>query len=141
MVREFYNLYKLGVGVDSGGYHAAFDELLAVGIIELVAVAVAFLGGVVAVGFCRFRIRGQSTGVCAQTHGAAHLREAFLLLHQVDDRVGRVVFDLGAVGFFQSQNIAGELDHGTLHAQANSKEGNAVFSGISDGFDFAVNAA
>ena len=37
--------------------------------------------------------------------------------------------------------MTGELHRGQLHSQADSQEGNAVFAGIADGFDFSFHAA
>ncbi len=45
------------------------------------------------------------------------------------------------MGLLQPDHVAGELDHGALHAQADAEEGNAALAGEADGVDLALDAA
>ena len=107
-------------------------ELLPVGVVELVAVAVP-LGD-------RLGCRSSWPPCCpgASRAGWAPSRIvpplsviALLLVQQADHRVGVVLVELGGVGPLQAQHVAGELDHGALHAQADAEEGDAALRGRS----------
>ena len=64
-----------------------------------------------------------------------------LLVEQADHRVRRVLVELGRVGAGQADDVAGELDHGALHAQADAEERNAPLAGVADRLDLALDAA
>lgn len=44
-------------------------------------------------------------------------------------------------GVGDAQHVAGELDHGALHAQTDAEERNVVFAGATHGHDLALDAA
>ena len=48
---------------------------------------------------------------------------------------------LRRVGVLQADDVAGELDHGALQAQADAEEGNLLLAGKADGLDLAADAA
>ncbi len=54
---------------------------------------------------------------------------------------GVALVKLGAGGSGQAADVAGELDDGDLHAEADAEEGDAVFAGILGGSDLALGAA
>ena len=64
-----------------------------------------------------------------------------LLVEQHDDRVRRVAVELGGVGVGQAHDVAGELDHRALQAQADAEERHLVLAGEADRLDLAVDAA
>ena len=53
----------------------------------------------------------------------------------------RVLVELGRVGAGQVADVAGELDHRALHAQADAEERNALRAGVANRGDFAFDAA
>ena len=53
----------------------------------------------------------------------------------------RVGVEFGAVGAVQMQHVAGEFDHGALHAQADAEVGDLVLAGEADGLHLAFDAA
>ena len=61
-----------------------------------------------------------------------------LLVHEVDDGVGRLAVELGGVGAGQPAQVAGELDHHRLHAQAQAQAGDLVLAGVAGGGDLAL---
>ena len=86
LVRYLYYLDEVCGGVDTHALHTRLFVFVKVGVIELIAVAVSFLNqrhlaiGLVSTAvFCQFALVG------TQSHGAAHLGDALLLLHDVDD--------------------------------------------------------
>ena len=76
-----------------------------------------------------------------EAHRAALLGHALLLLHQVDDRVRRLLVELGRVRVRPAQHVAGIFDHGTLHAEADAEERDLVFARILDREALARHAA
>ncbi len=79
-------------------------------------------------------------GVRAKPHGATHVGDSFLLLHQINYRIGCVAYHFSGIGFLQSQNISGKLNNRTLHCKANAKEGYTVLPGIPNSFNFTLNS-
>ena len=77
----------------------------------------------------------------AEAHGAAEVDDLFLLLHEADDGVRGALVKLDAGGSGQAADVAGILDDGDLHAEADAEEGDAVFAGILGGCDLALGAA
>ena len=77
----------------------------------------------------------------AETHGAPEVDDLFLLLEKADDGVGGAFVELGAVGIVPAADVAGELDDGDLHAEADAEEGDVVFAGVAGGGDFPLSAA
>ena len=80
-------------------------------------------------------------GVKPQPHGAAHIHNAALVGHQVNDRVRRARVELGGIGAFVAQHMAGELHHHQLHPQTKAKIGHFVLAGIAGRENFALDAA
>ena len=78
--------------------------------------------------------------VSTEAHRAAHLGDGLLLLHEVDDVVGRVGVHLAAVGVGIAENVAGKLDDHHLHAEADTEGGQVVGAAILGGEDFALSA-
>ncbi len=77
----------------------------------------------------------------AEAHRAAHVLDVLLLGQQVDDRVRRLGVELGGVGAGHAADVARELGHGALHAQADAEERDLVLAAVLDGLDLALDAA
>ena len=49
--------------------------------------------------------------------------------------------EFAGVGVGEAADVAGELDAGGLHAEADSEIGDVVFAGVADGVEHAFDAA
>src|SRR5262249_19099204 len=132
---------QLAVRAGAADEHAVGLELAAVLIIELEAVAMAFVDLAGAIGLVGPAAGDQAARVGAQAHGAAQVGDGVLLVQHADDGVGTIAVHLGAVGVGQADLVAGELDGGALEAEADAEEGNATFAGEADRLDLAGDAA
>src|SRR5690606_24676633 len=70
-----------------------------------------------------------TTVVRAESHGASLIRNFFLSLHHVDNRIFGLGIELSRIGV-QANNVTGELHHSTLHAQANAEERDLVLPDV-----------
>ena len=103
--------------------------------------AVTLTDEVRAIGGSDLRSWAQYAVVAPETHRAPEVGDALLLFHEVDDLVcGRGV-NLCGVGIAPAQDVAGELDDHTLHAEADTQRGDAVLTGIAQGDELPVNTA
>ena len=103
-------------------------------------VALADLGSsAISLGGQRIFLQNASPG--AQAHGAAHLFHAQQLAQLIDDAVRTGGVKLARIGVLEAADVAGKLDAGGLHAQANSKVRNLLLAGIADGVQHALDAA
>ena len=130
-----------GVGGGAGDAQAGAGEQGFVLAVEFVAVAVAFGDFGAAVGLGGQRAGLEHAGPGAEAHGAAHLFDAGELAEFVDDAVGRGGVELAGVGAVQPADVAGELDAGGLHAEADAEVGRAGLARVADGVEHAFDAA
>ena len=79
--------------------------------------------------------------VGAEAHRAALGDDVALLVHQHDNRLGRLRVDLHRVGLLQAEHVAGELDHRDLEPETEAVVGNLVFACVAGGGDLALDAA
>ncbi len=141
VVGQFDNLNQTGVGILAHTLHAGLLKTGAVIVVKLEAVTVTLPDLRSAIGGCHSRAFAQHTVISPETHGAAHIVDALLLFHQVDDIVGGVGVHLGRVGFLEPEHIAGKLYHHALHAQADAEGGNVVSATPLESHKFALDAA
>ena len=137
-------LHQISSRVDAHTFHASRLVFLFICVVEFVAVAMTLFDKL-RVGCRRVCFHGatalpQFAIVCSQTHRSAHLGDAFLFLHQVDDGVRRVCRHLTAVGIRIAQHIPGKLYRHHLHAQTDAKGRNIVRPGVLCGYQFSLNA-
>ena len=95
-------------------------------------------------GSIKFRGEGaflQNARIRAEAHGAAFLRYAALLLHEVDDGMRGLFVELRGVGVCPADYVAGVLDYRALHSEADAEEGDPVFARVFDRRDLALDAA
>src|SRR5699024_8163639 len=83
----------------------------------------------------------QDAGVSAQSQCASDVFYADLILHDVDDRVGCIGFELHAVGVVVADDIPGKFHDCELHSEAEAEERDVVGAGIFDSLDLALHAA
>jgi hypothetical protein len=141
VIGELDHLHEFAVGAHTGDHKPVVGELLQILLIDLVAVTVPladlghFIGPV-----------GQGpllelAGICAETHGAAHLLDSQQIAQLVDDGVGSVGIELGGGGVLDPTDVACVLDNHALHTEADAKERYLVLTGIAHGVDLAGGAA
>ena len=169
-IRNLYDFHEVGCWVDAHAFHARLLIFRFVGIVELIAMAMTFLGkktlsllsndgeslaiarklcaflpsltgGVGGVCLVRLATLHQFTFVRTQSHGASHLGDVLLLLHDVDDVVWRLRIHLTAVGILVAQHVAGKFDDHHLHTQTDAEGGNIMSAGVFGGNDFSFNTA
>src|SRR5579884_1814707 len=85
----------------------------------------------------RFSVRHQTADPTPQSHRAAFVRHLALIEHQIDNGIGRLLIEFGAIGVFKAKDITGEFDDRHLHAQAEPKVGNILAAGEISSLDFA----
>src|SRR5438445_11934073 len=141
MIAQLDNFHELAAGAGAGDGQAVGGELLAVLIVELIAMAMAFLHLETAVGPVRFASFDEHRRIKSEAHGAAYLGDVILLVEQADDRVPAIAIHLGAIGIGQADDIAGELDDRALEAEADAKIRQLPLAGITDRFKLAFDAA
>jgi hypothetical protein len=124
----------------AGDAQACAGEQGLVFAVEFVTMAVPFADLCGLVGAGSDRILRQYTGPRAQAHGAAHLLHAGEFAQLEDDAVGSGGVEFAGAGADQAANIAGILDAGCLHAQADTEVGHVVFARIADGVEHAFDA-
>jgi hypothetical protein len=130
-----------GVGRGAGEAKACAGEDGFVLAIELVTMAMALADLGLAVG-----VGGEGVGLHdavpgSEAHGAAHLFDAGEFAEFVDDAVGGGGVELAGVGVLEAADVAGVLDAGGLHAEADAEVGYGFFAGIADGVEHAFDAA
>jgi hypothetical protein len=86
-------------------------------------------------------VRVELHGVGAQAHRAAEVGDLLLLGQQVDDGPLRLDVELRRVGAVHPGDVARELGHGDLHAEADPEVGHALLAGDLRGEDLALDPA
>ena len=148
-LRQLDHLGQLLALGDRGDHEAGVLQALQVLLVGLVAVAVA-LGDDVAIDAVRDGAGLDVRALRAQAHRAAEVGVGIApldravgvlpLVDQGDDRVLGVRLELGGVGIGQAGHVAGVLDGGDLHAQADAQVRDAVLAGVLCGDDLALDA-
>ena len=134
------DFHQVGLRIDARTLHAGCLVLGLVVVVELIAVAVTLLDVLRAVSLVSLAALLQDTFVGAQTHGAAHVGDGLLLLHDVDDVMRCFFVHFAAVSVGQSQDIPCELDGHALHAQTDAERRDVVSAGVLDGDKLAGDA-
>ncbi len=93
------------------------------------------------IGLRSTRARTQMAVVGAETHGATHVADALLLLHQVDYRMAGARIHLCGVGIFETHHVAGEFDHHALHAETDAEGGHVMLAAPFQGHELAFDAS
>ena len=99
MLGQFDDLNQLAVRSKAAESKAGFLELVAIRVVELVAMAVAFVddkGAIEPRGFCA---HDQLARLGAEAHGAAFFGDFGLLIEYGDDRIRSVEVEFGGVRF------------------------------------------
>src|SRR3990170_3156559 len=148
---QFHHLAQLlGLG-EPGNAQPFFLQPAKVLVVRLVAMPVALVDDVLAVDPACLAARLEGRSLCPKTHGAAQvgllgaaLDAAVAVLplgDEGDDRMRRVGVELGRIGPRKADHVAGEFDHGELHAKANAQVRHPVLARVLDGLHLAFDAA
>ena len=116
-------------------------KLLAVGVVKLVTMPVAFIDFLGAVQLGGLAAGRQFAGLCAQAHGAAHVGDVLLFVEQGDDEVGCLRIKLRRMRACQLQCVPGKFNTGDLHAEAQSEVRHIIFACVLGGQHLAFHAA
>ena len=141
VVGQLDHLDQALVGRGAAGDQALVLELAPQEHVHLVTVTVALVDDALAEDLPRPRALVQFHRVGAEPHRAAHVAQFFLFGQQVDHRVGRLGIELGGVGAVHPGDVAGELDHRDLHAEADAEVGDLALAGDPRGLDLALDPA
>ena len=138
---DFHGLHQPPVGGEAGEGEAGGLQRVAVGVVELIAVAVALadLQRIVAMGDGRAPF--QPAGITAQPQRAALVDLVVLIGHEMNDLMRAVLVELVGICLGEARDVARVLDHRDLHAQADAEVGHMVFAGILCRQDHALDAA
>ena len=115
MIFQFDDFHELAVGRRAAENEAGLLKFLAVVVVELVAMAMAFVDDEGAVKLSCLRADGELARLRAEAHRAALLGDFALRVKERDDGVRGVFVELGGVRFLQFQNAAGKFNRGNLH--------------------------
>src|SRR6266478_248885 len=145
---HFAQLLALG---EAGNPQALVLQSLHVLVVDLIAVAVAFVDHVRAVDLAREAPGLERGALSAQAHRPAEiglfvaaLDAAVAVLplgHERDHRVRRVAVEFRAVRAREADDVSREFDHRELHAEANPEIRDLVLARVLDRLHHAFNAA
>ena len=128
---NFHYFHKIGSRVHPYPFHARLLKLLEVAVVELIAVTVTFLDQhLLTICLPRTTVFHEFALIGTQSHRTAHLRDALLLFHEVDNVVWCVFIHLTTVGILITQHVSGKLNDHHLHAQADTEGGDIMCPGI-----------
>ena len=116
-------------------------ELLAVVVVELVAVAMPLGNLQASVALGRLAPGDQGGGLGPEPHRPPLVGHRALLVEQANDRMGGVLVELGGVRPGQPEGVSRVFRHGALHSQADAEKGDAVLPGVGHGVHLALDAA
>src|SRR5581483_7893239 len=122
MVAQLDHFDELAVGAGAGHLQAVGGELLAELIVELIAMAMTLAHHHLAVRLLRLASFHELAWIRSESHRAPLVGNRVLLVEHAHHGVTAIAVELGAIGVRQADHIAGELDDGTLQAQADAEE-------------------
>src|SRR5581483_8383531 len=141
MARKLHDLDQVVVGRGAGGLESGLLERLAIGVVDLVAMAMALGDPAAAVERLGKRARADDARIGAQAHRAALALDRLLFLHDVDHRVWRVALEFARVGALEPHQVARDLDHHYLEPQANAENWHARLARVAYCADLALDPA
>ncbi len=133
---QFDDFDELVIGAGSGEREAVRLVLLPVLIVEFVSMSMAFGDRGGAVGCFRQGTWREVGRMRSEAHGSSQFGDFLLFIEQADDGMLGIFIEFGRVSVRQSHDISPELDDGALHPQADSKEGDFAFTGVSNRLNF-----
>ena len=119
----------------------AAASAVAIVVVELEAMTVALVHHRLAVRLGGARPGSELARIHAEPHGAALLLDVALLGEQVDDRMRREGVELRRVRVRSVENLAGDIDDGALHSEAQPEVRDQLLPRVSRGEHLALDAA
>src|SRR6185369_4573976 len=141
MLRKLDDLHQAIIRASAAQHQARARELLAILVVELEAVTMAFGDLLVLVQLERVAAGLERARISTEAHRAALVLDATLIGHQVDDRIGALFLELGRAHAFQPAHVARERDHRQLHAQTDAEKRHTLFARVADGRDLPFHTA
>ena len=140
--RYLDNFDEIGFRIGADALHSALFEFFPVTVIEFVTVTMAFAyGSDITVSCENTAALPYGAGIGPESHRTAHLGNALLFFHHINDIMRRVRIHFSTVGIPVSENIPGEFNHHHLHPQTDSQSGNVMLPCVLRGQDFSFDAA
>ena len=118
MILDLDHLDQAVIRQGTGDDQSLLREFLTVFVVELITMAMTLLDLSLAVSSQRMRALTQFARIGTEAHRAALVLDTLLGLHEVDDRMLRLLIEFGAMCVRHATDVAGKLDDRTLHAQA-----------------------
>ena len=119
---------------------APLGQLLAEGVVDLIAMAMALVDELLAIGLAGERAHDLAR-VGTQAHSASLVGDVLLVGHEVDDRIGALGVKLGGVGTREATGMARKLRDGNLESQAHAQKGDLSGARSLSREDLALDAA
>ncbi len=140
VVDKLDNFHELTIGAGAREEHARVDELLAIGVVELVAVPMPLVDRIGMIGVGRTTAMLQGAWHAAKSHRTSLVGDVALLVQQTDDGMRSIFFELGRVCSGKANDVSPVFDYGALHAETDSKIGNPSLPRVLDCLDFSFNS-
>ena len=141
VIRQFDDLDELAIWGETGEDHAVVGEDFTEIVIEFVAMAVAFANFFAAVKLTSKGPLHESAWILTEALGAAHVFDVFLVEHEVDDVMWRLLVKFSRICIFPADDVAGKFHSSHLHAETDAHEWHLVFARILDSEDLSFDAA
>src|SRR4051812_26477176 len=132
MIRELDHLHELSIRREPAELHAVLHEQVAIRIRHLVAMTVPLTHFSHTVHLSGARAAREPAWVRAESHGAAHVGDVLLRLHERDDWVVALRRELARVAVVEPAHVARELDDRRLHAETDTEERHRVLARVAN---------
>src|SRR4051812_19979534 len=137
---QLHDLDQRAVWGESAEIQSVLNELIAVLVVHLVTVAVSLAHLRHSINRGGLSSDAQPAGICTEPHGAAHVGDMLLSLHERDHRISTVRCKLTGMTIRESHDVACELDDRRLHAETDSEKRESGFASITNGFEHSLDA-
>src|SRR6476646_3818872 len=141
MIRHLDDFHQRAVRAGRGNQHTMRFKLIAVRIVEFIAVPMPFPNCFAIVTLQRLAVRVETRLLCAQSHRAPFVGNRLLFIQQADHRVPGVLVEFRRMRSIKTDHVPAKLDDRALHAKTDAKEWNAALASETNRFDFAFNSA
>src|SRR6266550_1238791 len=137
---KLHHLDQRSVGRKAAQVQSVLDELVAVLVVDLVAMAMPLADLRLAIDRGGLRSWSEPAGVRAEAHGTAHVSDVLLVFHQGNDRIVALRRKLTGVTVRQADDVAGEFNDCRLHSETDSKERQAGLARVPDCFQHSLDS-
>ena len=141
MVGQLDHLNQAVIRGNAGDDQPRFRQTVAERVVHLIAVAMALVDNLLAIGLERHGLGSDLARIGAQSHGAALVLDVFLLGHQVDNGELGILVELRRRRARHARHIARELAYRRLHAQADAQKRHVMRAGVAHRADLALEGA